>query len=172
MISAYHGHRQIVKELLARKADTSAQDLFGKKAIDRAKDAEVIRLLTNTSARLASPQRKTKEQPGYYSPSFSSAQKSFNQPSSILKKSSSKVSIGQGQGKTEQMNQSLVSPQSTAAGISIHKSPSLNSTLRRSTEPRQTEPRRNSNQFKNNTLGNVTISTSNKQLQPQSADKS
>jgi hypothetical protein len=173
MISAYHGHRQIVKELLARKADTSAQDLFGKKAIDRAKDAEVLRLLQNTSARMASPQRKVKEQPGYYSPSVSSAQKNFNQPSSILKKSSSKVSIGQGQGKIDQMNQSLVSPQSTAAGISIHKSPSLNSTLRRSTEPRQTEPRRNSNQFKNNTLGNVTISTSNnKQQIPQSADKS
>ncbi len=132
MISAYHGHRQIVKELLARKADTSAQDLFGKKAIDRAKDAEVVRLLQNTSAKLASPQRKPKEQsgqPGYYSPSFSSAQKNFNQPSSILKKSSSKVSIGQGQGKTDQMNQSLVSPQSTAAGISIHKSPSLNSVI-------------------------------------------
>lgn len=44
--------------------------------------------------------------------------------------------------------------------------------MRRSTEPRQTEPRRNSNQFKNNTLGNVTISTSNKQIIPQSADKS
>lgn len=135
MISAYHGHRQIVKELLARKADTSAQDLFGKKAIDRAKDAEVVRLLTNTSARLASPQRKNKEQqqqqqPGYYSPSFSSAQKSFNQPSSILKKSSSKVSIGQG--KIDQMNQSLVSPQSTAAGVSIHKSPSLNSVKKES----------------------------------------
>jgi len=122
MISAYHGHRQIVKELLARKADTSAQDLFGKKAIDRAKDAEVVRLLQNTSNKITSPQRKPKDNGSFYSPS--SAQKSYNQPSSILKKSSSKVSLGHGHGhaKTDQ-NQSLTSP-STA--ITMQKSPSLN----------------------------------------------
>lgn len=173
MISAYHGHRQIVKELLARKADTSAQDLFGKKAIDRAKDSEVIRLLTNTSNKMASPQRKPKDNGSFYSPS--SAQKSFNQPSSILKKSSSKVSIGHA--KTDQ-NQSLLSPNSTA--ISIQKSPSLHNTQRRSTEPRQNEPRRNSGQYKFNSTGGfntgITVSTSHSQSQklqaPQSAEKS
>lgn len=172
MISAYHGHRQIVKELLARKADTSAQDLFGKKAIDRAKDAEVLRLLQNTSNKITSPQRKPKDNGSFYSPS--SAQKSFNHPSSILKKSSSKVSLGHA--KTDQ-NQSLTAP-STA--ISMQKSPSLNNTQRRSTEYRQTEPRRNSNQYKFNSssgFNSNTVPTSaghnkQQQQQPQSADKS
>jgi len=126
MISAYHGHKQVVKELLNRNADTSIQDLFGKKAIDRAKDPIIIRMLQGDKTLLSvtSPGRQGKKSLPF-SPTMNSDQKpQKNNPLSILKKSSSKVSIGPSKNENLQ-NQSLLSPQSTS--MSIQKSPSLNS---------------------------------------------
>lgn len=126
MISAYHGHKQVVKELINKNADTSIQDLFGKKAIDRAKDPIIIRMLQGDKSLLtvSSPRRQEKK-PFLSSPTMNSEQKlQKNHPLSILKKSSSKVSVGHSKVENLQ-NQSLLSPQSTS--MSIQKSPSMNS---------------------------------------------
>lgn len=45
MIATYHTHKGIVKILMDRGADTSVQDTFGKKAIDRTKDPNIIKIL-------------------------------------------------------------------------------------------------------------------------------
>lgn len=121
MIAAYHSHRQIVKELLSNNADSTIQDLFGKKAIDRAKDQTVIKMLqTNANkSEILSP-RKQDRSITYSSPQMSIDSKlGKNQPSSILKKSSSKASIGQS-AKIEKYAQGLLSPQSTG-GFSAQK---------------------------------------------------
>jgi hypothetical protein len=47
MISAFHGHREILKILLDHGADTEIKDLFGKKAVDRAKDQNTANLIQN-----------------------------------------------------------------------------------------------------------------------------
>lgn len=100
MIAAYHGHRHIVRELLLRKADASIQDLFGKKAVDRAKDPEIIRMLKGGSlnkVNYSSPRLKEKGNLPY-SPGRAGAPEiqrtQENQPSSILKKSGSRMSMG------------------------------------------------------------------------------
>jgi hypothetical protein len=54
MIASYHGHKEVVKALLDYKADYDVQDCFGKKAIDRAKDPSVVKLLQKAEARINS----------------------------------------------------------------------------------------------------------------------
>ena len=52
MIASYHGHKEIIKILLENNADIYIQDCFGKRAIDRAKDNTVIKILQNEEEKL------------------------------------------------------------------------------------------------------------------------
>ena len=52
MIASYHGHKEIIKILLEHNADIYIQDCFGKRAIDRAKDNTVIKILQNEEEKL------------------------------------------------------------------------------------------------------------------------
>ena len=81
MIAAYNGHREVVRHLLEKNADISVKDRFDKKAIDRAKDSKIIRMLEQAAS---APQKHndTREE-----------HKNERQLHSILKNSTSKAEI-------------------------------------------------------------------------------
>lgn len=122
MIAAYHGHKHIVWELLSRNADANIQDSFGKKAIDRAKDPDVIRILQGgplNRGNVVSPRPKEKGNslysPGRPTPSVDQKTQQEGQPTSILKKSNSRASIG-GVKPENERNQALLSPEAGPSG--------------------------------------------------------
>lgn len=49
MIAAFNGHKEIVRLLIERNADTTIQDCFGKSAADRTKDPQILKLLQNSN---------------------------------------------------------------------------------------------------------------------------
>jgi len=72
MIATYHGHKEIVRLLIDNKANAHIQDCFGKKAIDRTRDPEIIKLLETTEEVIANEYAKNGAiQVNPYSPKFS-----------------------------------------------------------------------------------------------------
>lgn len=62
MIATYHTHKNVVKILMERGADTNVQDTFGKRAIDRTKDPNIINLLERKPANEKSSNSTSKNQ--------------------------------------------------------------------------------------------------------------
>lgn len=63
-VAAFHGHKAVCKELMARKADPSMMNAYRKDAIDVAKDDEIKEVLRNPSAFIQASAQGPCELPG------------------------------------------------------------------------------------------------------------
>ena len=70
MISTYHGHRDIVRLLLDYGADVTIADCFGKKAVDRARDTAIARILERAENEPRSTHASKKPEVKIQSPKF------------------------------------------------------------------------------------------------------
>lgn len=86
MISAYNGHKDIVRLLLEKNADATIKDCFDKTALDRAKDQKIIKMLQEGS-KIAQRSSTLVEQEKAVQMILNPSPKGKENPNSILKKS-------------------------------------------------------------------------------------
>lgn len=130
MVAVYHAHIATVKLLLEYGADVFIQDCFGKRAIHRAKDETILKLLQKAEG--TAPESPKRSSPGR-SPGRRSGHSSFISPKSVDSRYPRALSSAKRTGRSQESKRPTSAQRQLSASRSSIKSETKRSALNKST---------------------------------------